>query len=698
MGEVFFNGKTYKDIDKDALRAFDSVNIFTFRYYVEDKVWIASDSCAEHFGLKKAYYIEKYEDNPKIIYPADADKDRALYSKLLYEGEETASTILRLSSGEQYYKLTLSVLDRNEKNQPIVIGGIIEDCDMQLVQAGIVELLASDYYSVYDADFEKDQITPFRIRDAFSHEYGEHIKQNSSYKANIERYINNEVVEEEREDMLVLTSYESLSKKLKWDRVFVHEYRVLRDGKPAVVQIKVAKINDGPELTRAVVGFADVRREREESWNRIAYFDQVTLGPNFNYFAAKLGEDSREGYVVSLDIRDFKVVNDSCGIVKGDKILQAVDKMLCAVTEEKGYYGHVNSDHYVLFLAVDNEQDVITVTNTIVEKFEELVRDNGIPKITPYFGASKWKPGNRIQVSFSQANMAKHKIKAKKGVIVGFYSNQDIAAAIEAKKMEDSFEEAIAKERFEVWFQPRYTPGSKKMTGAEALVRLRDVDGNLISPGVFIPIYEKNGMIRKLDNYVYTKVCKKQKELYDTLGYTIPISINLSRASLFNENIVEEYKNIADKIGVPTSVLPIEITESAAIINSDIKELADEFFEAGFLLHVDDFGAGYSSLSTLNFMRFDTLKLDKSLIDYIGEFGGDRLIKHTVALAKDLGLEVIAEGVESENQVEFLDEVECDHIQGYIYSKPVPEEEFVYKLKNEAISSKHVFRNIKFRR
>lgn len=160
----------------------------------------------------------------------------------------------------------------------------------------------------------------------------------------------------------------------------------------------------------------------------------------------------------------------------------------------------------------------------------------------------------------------------------------------------------------------------------------------------------------------------------------IPVSVNLSRASLYFQNVVERYQTIAKDVGIDPALVPIEITETAALDDKSIRQLADRFYEAGFPLHIDDFGSGYSSFATLNIMHFDTLKIDKSLIDYIGNYGGDRLLEHTIALAKDLGMHVTAEGVENATQVEFLQKLNCDSIQGYYYSKPLPLGEFSEKI------------------
>lgn len=690
MSEVIFEGKRYKDIDADAQNAMRATNIHTFRYYPNDKIWMASDVTVKKFGVNKFYKIDEYEDGPDIIYTGDKHKDLALYQEII-GGKDIASCELRSYDGESYYKVTLAALERDDEGNVTVIAGIIEDFDAQMKQTALVQMLADDYRTVYHVNFIKNQVEAFKMPEFIERNFGDTMKTLPTYESIISSYIEECVVDEEKAEMHQVTSYDNLAKQLSDNPVFMHDYRIIRDGKISYVRCKVVKLNEGPALERVVMGFADVSRDKDARLEHLAFFDQVTLGNNFNYYSEKLKNENDEGYIVSLDIRDFRVINDTCGIAKGDDVLRKVNKIVEKAVGDDGFFGHVNGDHFVIFLNYKEDDKVVDVLQNITAEFKELVKENNIPKIAPYFGVSRWKPGDRIQVMFSQANSAKHRIKDKGDINYGFYRKEDTAAELEKKQMEDSFEEAIAESQFEIWYQPKYSPIDRELTGAEALVRWRKPDGNLVPPGKFIPVFEKNGMIKQLDEYVFRNVCKQQQKWIEEFGKTIPVSINLSRASLFYEGIVREYKEIADSMGVPTKLVPIEITESAAISNSDIKMLADKFYEAGFPLHIDDFGTGYSSLSTLNLMKFDTLKLDKSLVDFIGEFGGDRLIKHTVALAKDMGLHVTAEGVEHDSQVVFLKQVDCDNIQGYIYSKPIPCEEFEQKLKAETISPKYIF-------
>lgn len=682
MSDVIYEGKRYKDIDLDAQRALKAVNIFTFRYFPLDRVWMASDLTAEEFKINKFYKIAlDGTGGPDIIFPADKEKDLGLYRKAI-NGEDTCSEQLRFYDGESYYKMSLSVLEKNGEGKAVTIAGVIETYDERMKMTEFVKTLSDDYDSAYEVNFAKDEVVVFRMSNFINSAYGDKLTKRPSYADMINSYIDKEVVEEERDEMKRIVTYEHLQRVLKEKRVFMHDFRVLSYDKPTYIRLKVVNISDGDKLEKAVMGFANVNSEKLNEWRHLAYEDPITTGYNYTYFSEKLKQEDNEGYIVSLDIRAFKLINSVCGINKGDEVLRRVSWLVDDTIGVMGYASHVNADHFALFLNVKDDESVIKILNSINKGFEKLVGELNIPKIEPYFGVTKWQPGARIQVKFSEANTAKHRIKDTKKEFYGFYRDEDTQAAVEVKKMEEAFDGAIAKKQFEVWYQPKYSPVDGKMTGAEALVRWRGEDGNLISPGKFIPVFETNGMIRRLDEYVFTTVCEQQKQWMDEYGKIIPISINLSRASLYYENIVEMYKEIAEQIGVTPEFLPIEITESAAIDNEDIRGIAKRFDEAGFPLHMDDFGTGYSSLSTLNMMKFDTLKLDKSLIDFIGEFGGDRLLKHTVALAKDLGINVTAEGVEKEDQVVFLRDIQCDSIQGFFYSRPLPLSEFNEKLES----------------
>ncbi len=427
-------------------------------------------------------------------------------------------------------------------------------------------------------------------------------------------------------------------------------------------------------------GITSMERKQRKELEKIAYTDVLTGGYNYAYFKKKITNDNRIGYLVSMDIHSFKMVNSVCGNEKGDEIICQIHRWICETVSPEDLVAHVNADRFVIFFPRLDKEKVISELTEINYKIVHELKSTGAPQLSAYYGIARFERGDSVERVFSNANFARESIREKKDVFYSFFDRYVTQQILEEKRMEDSFDEAITRHEFEVWYQPKISPNSGQTVGAEALIRWRRADGSLVSPGKFIPLFESNGMIRILDEYVFREVCTKQRSL-EKKGYKIfPISVNLSRTSLYSSNLVERYKEIADQTGVSPDMVPIEITESATVDDDPIRILTEKFHNAGFPLHMDDFGTGYSSLSSLNRLHFDTLKLDKSLIDYIGNFGGDQLIKHTIALAKELGMHVTAEGVEDEKQVVFLQKLGCDSIQGFFYSRALSASEFEEKL------------------
>ncbi len=425
-------------------------------------------------------------------------------------------------------------------------------------------------------------------------------------------------------------------------------------------------------LIATVVYFIWNTRKSSEELRILAYEDALTKGDNYLCFVEKLKKcKGVHGYIISADINEFKLVNNTCGIEKGNETLQCIWKIIAERLKEGELAAHINADHYVMFLREDKNEDVIRRVGEISEAIVELASKINIVSILPYFGIYQTMNLEDPEESYSKANQAKHLVRGNRKKNWAFYEEVDYDRMVEDKNLEDSFEKAIQNHEFEMWYQPKYSGTNEEIVGAEALVRWRREDGTLVPPFRFIPLFEKNGMITTLDEYVFKTVCLQQKK-WEREGHKLfPVSVNISRVSLYFENIVEKYKEIMEECAIAPEWVPLEITESATLDNNQVQDLVEKFHAAGFQVHLDDFGNGYSSLAMLNLMHFDTLKLDKSLIDFVGDENGEKLLWHTITLAKSLGMHTTAEGVERKEQVEFLHNLQCDDIQGYYYSKPL---------------------------
>lgn len=679
MGEVLYNKKKYYEPDRGAQQALASAGIYSFRYYPKDQLAVMTDLTAENIGCEKFYDSMPEGMAEHLVEPEDRTLLEHLFEKV-NQGERRVSATLRNRKDQSLMRVTITITDWDEEGKPQNAIGIIENLDGEMISAELVRALSDDYHSIYYVDFEKNEVVPYRLSEDIEREYGVFFRSKPEYGAAMSGYISRTVMPEDREEMMRACSVKTLREHFKENKVYVRGFRAVRNGKIVYCRMKVVNLSEKGVLRKAIFGFSDISGEKTKELERFAYSDPLTGGANYFCFKEKLKEKTEQGFIVSMNIHSFKVVNSICGTTKGDEILREIWRCIEQNIGKRDLAAHINADHYILFYEGTDKAAVAQNLEMITIRLARRSAELNVPQQLPYFGISEWIPEKKIEQVFNEANIARQEIKNCKNLNYGFFSHEDAVRLLREKQMEDAFESSIRSRRFEVWYQPKYNPASRELVGAEALVRWRDAEGALVSPAAFIPLFERNGMIRYLDEYVFRTVCVQQKRWREQGRANFPVSVNLSRASLYFQNVVERYQKIAADVGVDLSSVPIEITETAAFDDQSIRQLADHFFEAGFSLHIDDFGAGYSSIAMLNMMHFDTLKLDKSLIDYIGNYGGDRLLEHMIALAKELGMHVTAEGVENERQVAFLQKLNCDSIQGFYYSKPLPLEEFIDKM------------------
>lgn len=414
-------------------------------------------------------------------------------------------------------------------------------------------------------------------------------------------------------------------------------------------------------------------QQHRNELERHAYFDPITGGYNYIKFKKELISANVRGSIISIDIHAFKLINTTFGTDIGDKVIKAIwDRIEEVFDFPKGdFAAHINADNFIAFCPTEDQNEIITKIKSISYSLNLISAELSLPQVKLYYGISMWCPEKTIDLSYSEAVTAKNNAKKLQDADYAFFEKKDMDRLVWEENIIENFENALAQNEFHVWYQPKYNPENRKIIGAEALVRWIKDGKIFVSPGEFIPLFENNGLIRSFDQYIFRKVCMQQKKWQSEGRKIIPVSVNLSRISLYYKDITSIYSHIAESAGIEKKYVPIEITETAAVKDKRFKEITDAFVSAGFVLHMDDFGSGYSSLSALNSIRFSAWKLDKSLIDSIGNYSGERLLHHIILLAKELGIQVTAEGVETAEQNNFLSETGCESIQGYYYSKPV---------------------------
>lgn len=411
-----------------------------------------------------------------------------------------------------------------------------------------------------------------------------------------------------------------------------------------------------------------------------AYIDPITKKGNIYYFRKK-GQEILEKhmikgnqYIIVMDINKFKMINKAYGYKIGDAILSGVGNELEAVLGKESLICRCSNDYFAVLFEYNDK--INKLINELVRKIENLKMGDNTYNLSVNIGVYRLTGEDKnISEAMDKAIIAH---SASKGDVFDkfhIYDKKMEKTLEKESKIEHEMNKALENKEFEVYYQPKAYSKNETLYGAEALVRWKH-DGKMIPPSEFIPLFEKNKFIIKLDLYIFEQVCKDMSmwnEKYETKPI---ISVNVSREHFLDEHFLEKYMLIASKYGIETNRIDLEITESATVeAGIDIIEIMNKMKSLGFLISIDDFGTGYSSLSTLQDMPADILKIDKSFVDRIGK-NEKNMVDYILIMAKELKLTTIAEGVETEEQKDYLFEKGCDIIQGYYFAKPMPKEEF----------------------
>ena len=424
-------------------------------------------------------------------------------------------------------------------------------------------------------------------------------------------------------------------------------------------------------------------RRYNDGLRQAAYTDALTGGSNFSGFLMKVN-NAEGGYMVSCDLDDYRMIASMFGAQKGDELLRGVYECIKGGLTEGEPVARVDADHFAFHLVERQRSAVLERLRQIERRIRRLSDKMGVIHLVPRFGIYAMRPEEDARRACELANLALGAARGSADNTVAFYQDLDQNAFFENMQLEDRFDEAIGEHRFKAYYQPKCNPKTGEIVGGEALVRWVQEDGAMLSPDRFIPLFEKNGAIGKLDEYMFTCVCAQLSQ-WRREGLEIrPVSVNLSRASLCRQGVALAYKRILEGYGLSTWMVPLEVTESAMISDDAVISVLQEFYRYGFRIEIDDFGKAQSTLPMLKLPFVDTVKLDKSLIDCIGDRKGEIMLRQVVRLCYELGLYTTAEGVEAEDQVDFLRALDCTDIQGYFFSPPLPVEKYTEKLRQQA--------------
>ena len=420
-------------------------------------------------------------------------------------------------------------------------------------------------------------------------------------------------------------------------------------------------------------------RETAAMINMIQY-DRLTGLYSKQYFYQQAGEvllrnPDQQYDIICSDIENFKLINDVFGVKAGDRLLRGIGNAYAERLKGIGICGRLNSDQFACLL---KHRDDYTDDMFI----EASILTNGLLDIHNI--VMKWGIYNvedrsvSIEQICDRALLAARSIKGQYGKYFAIYDDTLRNQLLREQAITDSMESALSQNQFLVYLQPKYRIKDEVLVGAEALVRWNHPVWGFLSPAEFIPLFEKNGFITRLDRFVWEKACAVLHDWDERGYYPMSVSVNVSRADIYNEDLADTLVKIIEKYDLDPSRLHLEITESAYTENpKQIIDTVTTLRELGFVIEMDDFGSGYSSLNMLNDMPIDILKLDMKFIrSEMAKPKSQGILQFIINLASWMNLSVVAEGVETKAQLLRLTEIGCDYVQGYYFAKPMPCQEF----------------------
>ena len=420
-------------------------------------------------------------------------------------------------------------------------------------------------------------------------------------------------------------------------------------------------------------------RETAAMINMIQY-DRLTGLYSKQYFYQQAGEvllrnPDQQYDIICSDIENFKLINDVFGVKAGDRLLRGIGNAYAERLKGIGICGRLNSDQFACLL---KHRDDYTDDMFI----EASILTNGLLDIHNI--VMKWGIYNvedrsvSIEQICDRALLAARSIKGQYGKYFAIYDDTLRNQLLREQAITDSMESALSQNQFLVYLQPKYRIKDEALVGAEALVRWNHPFWGFLSPAEFIPLFEKNGFITRLDRFVWEKACAVLHDWDERGYYPMSVSVNVSRADIYNEDLADTLVKIIEKYDLDPSRLHLEITESAYTENpKQIIDTVTTLRELGFVIEMDDFGSGYSSLNMLNDMPIDILKLDMKFIrSEMAKPKSQGILQFIINLASWMNLSVVAEGVETKAQLLRLTEIGCDYVQGYYFAKPMPCQEF----------------------
>ncbi len=456
-------------------------------------------------------------------------------------------------------------------------------------------------------------------------------------------------------------------------------------------------INYQRALTKANERLKMLLKEVREAKSTIELLERdpltnlYTQNAFFDRAAAMLEENPETDFdIIAVDIERFKMVNDAFGNAAGDKLLTEMAICLLSIREDgKTLFARAGADKFYALIPHD------TSAYEMLDRHIGFLEENYPLPMRLQIKLGIYRIEDRrlsIPRMCDRAVLAADSIKGFFDKRFACYDDSIRKKMIMEQNIIDTMREALEREDFQVYLQPKVEIGNGRLMGAEALVRWQHPQLGMVSPGDFIPVFEKNGFIYALDQFVWRKACEIMGRWKREKGAFIPVSVNVSRADIYHVDLPGVLMKMVEENGLEPGNLHLEITESAYVSDSrQLLPVIERLKELGFIIEMDDFGNGYSSLNTLSELPIDVLKIDLEFLRMRKNvMRRKQIMRFVINLANELRLQVIAEGAETEEQIELLREMGCEYAQGYYYGRPMPQDDFQDYLSKQTISEAKV--------
>lgn len=632
--------------------------------------------------------LVEFPPNKSLIHPRDLTHVDYLLKKHFAEESTFFEATYRIkdSFGKWHWVLDRGkIIEKDANLSPLRMTGTVRDISQLKSTEERLNLFAkcveslTDALAIYDKDFKLVDINPSFLT-LFGGVREQYLKKEFHLAGYDKSYI--ETIKD------TVRKHEHIQEEVK-----------LRNSDHALLpfEISIDEIKNAQnQITNYVVVYSDLteRKKTESELNNLSNRDRTTSLPNRNLFFSdlkKLAKQHSHHALLVFDLDNFKKINDSLGHQLGDSLLAKLAMRLNKLTRENDVFYRLGGDEFALVMS--NTNDILTITRMAKQFLAAIATPFKMAghelAITSSVGIVLFpEDGNTPEILLKNADTAMYHAK-KKGNSYLFFNDTMNRQAVKRLQIENLMRFGLKEDHFEVYYQPKMNIRTGKLAGMEALVRFITPKKGVISPGVFIPIAEETGQIIEIGEVVLNKACRDVKQWLDAGLFNARVAVNLSAKQFSLPDLTSRIDVILQKNELPSYFLELEITEGTVMDDpQEAIAIMRSLSARGIHLAMDDFGTGYSSLAYLKQFPLNTLKVDKAFIDDMKTERGRNMVDSIVTIAHNLDLHVVAEGVEQASQISILEELNCETLQGYYYSKPLSKDEFTAFLKQQQSQSK----------